>query len=216
MYLPDHFKMTDSAQIRAALDANPFASFATNGPQGPEVSHLPLEVSHLPLVVRDEGEAQVIYGHFARANPHWKTLDGNIPALAVFDGPHGYISPSYYATKGETGKVVPTWNYVIIHARGIPQALNPGDDSREAIDLLTDTMERPRADPWKVSDAPAPYTASMMRGIVVFRMVIDSLEAKAKLSQNKSTADIDGTCKGLSEDGEHALAETMRTANSIG
>ena len=206
MYLPDEFKMTDPAQIRAALDANPFASFATNGPHGPEISHL-------PLVVRDEDEAQVIYGHFARANTHWKALDGKTPALAAFSGPHGYISPDYYATKRETGKVVPTWNYVIIHARGIPQALNPGDDSRDAIDLLTDTMESPRADPWKVADAPDSYTASMMRGIVVFRMVIDSLEAKAKLSQNKSAADINGACEGLSQDGEDVLAQTIRAAN---
>jgi len=134
----------------------------------------------------------VLYGHFARANPHWKALDGKTPAVAVFRGPHGYISPGWYATKQENGKVVPTWNYVIVHARGIPHLLDPGDPTRGAIDLLTDTMEQPRAEPWKTDDAPERYMEVMMRGIVAFRMVVSDLTAKAKLSQNKTEADVTG------------------------
>ena len=205
MYLPDAFKLTDTDTIRSVMTDNPFANFVTNGPEGPEVSHL-------PLVIRHEGDSVVLYGHFARANPHWKMLDGVSPALAVFSGPHGYISPRYYATKQETGKVVPTWNYVVVHARGIPQQLDHGPNSRDAIDQLTDSMEQPRDEPWKVSDAPDTYTETMMRGIVAFRMVVDTLEAKAKLSQNKSAADIAGAQEGLARDGLDDMARWMRTA----
>lgn len=209
MYLPDAFKMTDTAAIRAVMTENPFANFATNGAEGPAVSHL-------PLIIRDEGDALVLYGHFARANSHWKALDGKTPALAIFSGAQGYISPSYYATKQETGKVVPTWNYVVVHARGIPQKLDHGPDSRNALDQLTDSMEQPRADPWKVSDAPDAYTETMMRGIVAFRMVVDTLEAKAKLSQNKPAADIAGVHTGLKRDGSDDLASLMRDVEPQG
>ena len=205
MYIPDHFVLNDEEEVRAIIAAKPLASFATNGEGGPEVTHL-------PLVAHDEVDGLVLYGHFARANPHWKMLDGKAPALAVFTGPEGYISPSWYETKHETGKVVPTWNYVVVHARGVPEILTHGPDSREAIDTLTDTMEQPREDRWRVSDAPEPYTESMMRGIVALRMVVTDLKAKAKLSQNRSSADFDGAMDGLTRDGETELAEAMRAA----
>lgn len=204
MYCPDHFALNDQTTIREIMAAHPLAVFATNGPNGPETTHL-------PLVVRDEADKMVIYGHFARANPHWKVLDGKTHALAVFTGPEGYISPSWYATKQETGKVVPTWNYVTVQARGIPELLAHGAESREAIDTLTDAMEQPRANPWHVDDAPKKFTESMMRGIVAFRMVVTSLGAKAKLSQNRNAADLDGTIGGLDEDGAINLANAMRS-----
>ena len=205
MYVPDHFVLDDRDTIRAVILENPLANFATNGSTGPEVSHL-------PLVAHDEAEGLVIYGHFARANPHWKVLDGKTSALAVFTGSEGYISPSWYPTKQETGKVVPTWNYVIVHARGVPELLEHGPQSRVAIDALTDSMEEPRPDPWSVSDAPEPFTESMMRGIVAFRMVVTDLVGKAKLSQNRSNADLDGAIKGLTVDGDTVLADAMRSA----
>jgi len=203
MYIPDDFRLEDPEAIRAAIAKNPFASFATNGPDGPEVSHL-------PLIAMDESDGLVLYGHFARANPHWKSLDGKTPALAVFSGPQGYISPNWYATKRETGKVVPTWNYVIVHARGIPKILDHGPESRKALEILTDAMEQPRAEPWRVEDAPEQYTEGMMRGIVAFRMPVTMLEAKAKLSQNRPAADIDGASQGLTSEGMIELAEAMR------
>lgn len=205
MYLPDHFVLDDKVAIRAVIAENPLANFATNGSSGPEVSHL-------PLIVHDEEDGLVLYGHFARANPHWKMLDGKTPALAVFSGTEGYISPSWYKTKRETGKVVPTWNYVVVHARGVPTILDQGGETRAAIDALTDTMEQPRSEPWRVADAPDAYTESMMRGIVAFRMVVTELVAKAKLSQNRSAADIDGATEGLLEDGATELADAMRDA----
>jgi len=205
MYTPEHFVLDDELAIREVIAAHPLAIFSTNGSNGPEVSHL-------PLVAHDEDGALVLYGHFARANPHWKMLHGNTPALAVFTGPQGYVSPSWYATKQETGKVVPTWNYVTVHARGIPEILDPGVDSREAIDTLTDSMEQPRAEQWRVADAPASFTEGMMRGIVAFRMIVTELVAKAKLSQNRPAADIDGVINGLAEDDEGSLAEAMRRA----
>jgi len=205
MYIPDHFVLEDDDDIRAIIAAHPLASFATNGPAGPEISHL-------PLVAHDEEDGLVLYGHFARANPHWKIEDEKTTALAVFIGAEGYISPSWYATKQETGKVVPTWNYVTVHARGVPELLAHGSESREAIEALTDAMEQPRVEPWRVADAPASYTEGMMRGIVAFRMVVTELEAKAKLSQNRSAADINGALDGLTDGDEIELAEAMRTA----
>lgn len=207
MYTPDHFKMTDPDAIRASIAAHPLASFATNGPEGPVVTHL-------PLVARDEEDGLVLYGHFARANPHWKVLDGKTPALAVFSGPQGYVSPSWYETKRETGKVVPTWNYVTVHARGMPECLSHGGESRGALDVLTDTMEQPREEPWRVEDAPDAYTETMMRGIVAFRMVVASLEGAAKLSQNKGDADLNGVVDGLSAKGASELVAAMRDAGS--
>jgi len=112
----------------------------------------------------------------------------------------------------ENGKVVPTWNYVIVHARGIPHLLDPGDPTRGAIDLLTDTMEQPRAEPWKTDDAPERYMEVMMRGIVAFRMVVSDLTAKAKLSQNKTEADVTGAASGLEAEGTADLASLMRAA----
>lgn len=206
MYTPDAFKLDDPEIIRAAMAANPFACFASNGPKGPEITQL-------PLVLCDEAEGPVIYGHFARANPHWKALDGTAHAVAVFSGAQGYVSPNYYATKQETGKVVPTWNYVTVHARGIPQILEAEGEARHVIDILTDTMEQPRADGWKVADAPAAYTKSMIRGIVAFRMDVTELSAKAKLSQNREAKDIEGTISGLTQDGVTDLAESMRLAS---
>jgi len=205
MYIPDQFVLDDSDAIRAIVARNPLASFATNGLAGPEISHL-------PLVAHDEEEGLVLYGHFARANPHWKVLDGKTSALAVFIGPEGYISPSWYATKQETGKVVPTWNYVSVQARGVPEILEHGPQSREAIEVLTNAMERGRPTPWHVADAPPSYTEVMTRGIVAFRMVVNELKAKAKLSQNRSSADVSGATKGLTEDGETELAQAMRNA----
>ncbi len=207
MYVPDAFQLNDPVEIRRVLTAYPLASFATNGPDGPHVSHL-------PLIVRDEENGLVLYGHFARANPHWKELGGSVRAVAVFRGPQGYVSPNWYATKQETGKVVPTWNYIAVHARGIPQILTEMDHSHEAVDLLTDAMEQPRDDPWKVADAPESYTASMLRGIVAFRMVVDRLEATAKLSQNKNAADFEGVTEALKTEGSGALAGAMRAVEA--
>lgn len=207
MYLPDEFRLDDAETIASAMAANPFAAFATNGPDGPEITHL-------PLIARQEGGETVLYDHFARANPHWRALDGEVAAVAVFRGPHGYISPGWYATKQETGKVVPTWNYVIVHARGVPETLGPGAPTRTVIDMLTDKMEQPRAAPWETGDAPERYMEVMMRGIVAFRMVVTGLTAKAKLSQNKTEADISGAASGLETEGQDGLATLMRDALS--
>lgn len=204
MYNPEHFRMTDPQQIRAAIAANPFACLVTNGAEGPEASHL-------PLIAEETAQGLVLHGHFARANPHWKALEGT-PALAIFSGAQGYISPGWYATKRETGKVVPTWNYVTIHARGVPELLPPGPESRKTIDFLTDAMEGGRAQPWRTEDAPERFTETMMRGIVAFRMPLTQIEAKAKLGQNRSEADIAGAIDGLREDGHSVLADAMDRA----
>ena len=206
MYAPEPFTLTDGAAIRAAMAAHPLAQLATNGPDGPLVTPL-------PLVARDEAEGLVLYGHFARANPHWQALGEGVPSVAIFTGAQGYVSPGWYATKRETGKVVPTWNYVTVQARGVPLLCEPGAPTREAVEMLTDAMEAARPEPWQVADAPARFTEVMLRGIVAFRMVVTQLDAKAKLSQNRPESDVAGTRDGLAADGHAALSNAVADAS---
>ncbi len=206
MYVPENFRLTDDILIRRVIADYPLAVFTTCGEDGPRITHL-------PLMLREEGPDLVLYGHFARANPHWKDLLIPRRAVAVFQGPQGYISPDWYATKKETGKAVPTWNYVVVHVRGMPVILEHGAGDRDVVDVQTDAMEQPRDRPWRVADAPERYTETMLRGITAFRMVVDDLTAAAKLSQNKSTADISGVRKGLSDAGADALLDVMPQAD---
>ena len=190
MYVPEAFAVPDRAALLGAIAAHPLATLATNGPDGPQATPLPL--------VAEEGGTALL-GHFARANPHWRGIDG-ATALAVFSGPDAYVTPDWYATKRETGKVVPTWNYVTVQARGRVSLLRDPDEARAAVERLTDAMEASRPAPWAVDDAPARYVDAMLRGIVAFRMDIASLTGAAKLSQNKSDADRAGVRAGLRAD----------------
>ncbi|MEO1161653.1 MAG: FMN-binding negative transcriptional regulator, partial [Pseudomonadota bacterium] len=127
-----------------------------------------LKVSHLPLLVSEAVDGSIcLCGHFARANDHWKIIEqGNATSVAIFQGPHTYLSPSYYASKQETGKVVPTWAYVTVHAHGTASTLHDGDRLLAHVNALTDRNEVEQPIPWKVSDAPDDYVARMLRGIV--------------------------------------------------
>ncbi len=160
--------------------------------------------THLPLMVRDK----YLVGHLARANPHWQLLDTKADSLAIFSGVNGYISPSLYATKNETGKVVPTWNYEAVHVYGRLEVIDDAAQLLQVVTTLTDQYEERREAPWKVTDAPDAYIAAQLRGIVAVVLHITALHGVRKLSQNKTAADRNGVIAGLTEENP-VLAQHM-------
>lgn len=163
-----------------------------------------LEANHLPMLL----DGHVLRGHVARANPVWKQGAGG--ALAIFLGPHAYVSPSWYPSKAETGKAVPTWNYITVHARGSLRWIQDGDWLRAHVTAMSDAHEAGRAEPWKVSDAPASYVDGLLRAIVGFELRIESLEGKYKLSQNRDASDRDGVRGAYEREGRPDLAGLMK------
>lgn len=192
MYLPTAFRQDDLAELHAQIRTNPFALLASAGSEGVQASHLPL------LLEPEEGEFGTLYGHFARANPHWRELQDSGEALAVFSGPDAYVSPSWYPTKAEHGKVVPTWNYIAVHARGPVELIEEPERLLRIVSRLSDRHETGRPQPWAVSDAPRDYLDAMLRAIVGFALPIRRIEGKWKLSQNRADVDKAGVRDALS------------------
>ncbi len=189
MYTPPAFRDDDQASIHAAICAARLATLVTATSEG-------LIATPLPLLLADDGPHGTLYGHLAKANPQWR-LPMVGEAMAVFMGPDAYITPSWYASKREHGKVVPTWNYVAVHAYGVPAFFEDAKRLLDVVTRLTEHHEGRRAEPWAVSDAPAPFMAAQLKGIVGFRLEITRLEGKRKLSQNRSDADRAGVAVGL-------------------
>jgi transcriptional regulator len=194
MYLPRHFEETDPAVIHALVRAHPFATWALVGADGE------LQVNHLPLMLDAErGANGTLVGHVARANPAWRAAAGGRSVL-VFQGPETYITPSWYASKAEHGKVVPTWNYAVVHAHGVVRTIEDKPGLLALVSRLTDTHEAARAKPWQVGDAPADYVEQMLGAIVGIELEVQRWEGKWKVSQNRSAADRQGVAAGLRND----------------
>lgn len=191
MYTPRAFALDDLPELQQLVQHTRLAQLVTFGEQGLLASHLPL------LLNPDEGANGTLYGHLAKANPQWRALQNGSDALVIFTGAEAYISPTFYPTKAEHGKVVPTWNYLAVHAYGKPQVFSDAERLLRVVTALTDRHESKRDQPWKVSDAPADYIDSMLKAIVGFALPIDRLIGKRKLSQNRSPADIAGVREGL-------------------
>ncbi|MCC5809217.1 MAG: FMN-binding negative transcriptional regulator [Ectothiorhodospiraceae bacterium] len=191
MYLPRHFEETRTAVLHEVIRTHPFATLVTLGADG-------LDANHLPLILDSEpAPLGTLRGHVARANPVWRQLQVDARALLIFQGPHAYISPSWYATKQETGKVVPTWNYAVVHAHGSARVVEDADWLRNQVEQLTNTHEGPRPEPWQVSDAPQDYIEKMLKAIVGIEVPVARLAGKWKLGQNRSEADREGVLEGL-------------------
>ena len=206
MYVPADFKQENIPALHDAIRRSGFGTLVTMGEDGLEASHVPM------LIDPDVGPFGILHGHIARANLQWRRATTGVQALAIFLGPNAYISPSWYPTKPLTGKVVPTWNYVAVHAYGTIGFFDDPSDLRAIVTKLTETHEAHRAEPWQVDDAPAEFIDSMVRGIVGFRLTIERVEGKWKLSQNRPAEDIAGVCEGLRSEGgdaQHAVAATM-------
>ena len=198
LYQPPAFREERPEVLRGLIRSARLAMLVSNGPDGvPDVMHLPL------LLVEAEGaEHGLIIGHVARGNPHWRRLAAAGRAVAVFHGAEAYVSPNWYASKAEHGKVVPTWNYEAVHAEGPVEIVEDAERLREFVSRLTEAREAAQPRPWSVADAPAPFVAGQLRGIVGMSMRVERLVGKRKLSQNRPEADRDGAIAGLGASGD--------------
>lgn len=203
MYLPDHFKEVDPAEIASIIAGAPLACVVANSLEG-------LVANHVPLVLDKGGD---LIGHFALANEMHRTVANGQEVMAIFRGVDGYISPNSYPSKLEHHRHVPTWNYQVVHVHGIISFQHDERSKRAAIGLLTrDQERRVNGDKaWKMADAPADYMLDMIAKIVAFRISVTRTIAKSKLSQNRDQRDFDGAVEGLKAHGDQALAERMVT-----
>lgn len=209
MYEPPLHRQDDLGLQHALIAANPLGLLITAGPQG-------LLANAIPFLV-DAGRSKfgVLMAHMARANGQWRDLKDVNEALVVFQGPEHYITPSWYATKRETGKVVPTWNYVMVQARGRPRVIEDDSWLASQIEALTRKQEDRRAKPWAVGDAPADFIAMQRKAIVGLEIEILDLRGKWKASQNRSAADRAGVAEGLGQEDDAMagpMAEIVREA----
>lgn len=206
MYCPAAFRQDDLPTLHQQIRGSGLALLSTAGSQGLQASHLPL------LLEAGEGEFGTLYGHFARANGHWRDLAEGAEALVVFSGPDAYVHPGWYPAKAEHGKVVPTWNYIAVHAYGRAEVFDDAERLLALLGELTDRHEQPRPQPWAIDDAPRDYIDGMLRAIVGFALPIERLEGKWKLGQNRSKADRAGVQSGLEaslDPRDRALAQRM-------
>jgi transcriptional regulator len=204
MYNPPHFKEDRAPLLQAAMRQAGLATLVTFGAAGLEASHVPM------LFDAEPAPSGSLQGHISIANPQWRQGDNAVPALAIFLGPDAYISPAWYETKRQTGKVVPTWNYVSIHAYGQARFFREADRLLEHVTRLTARREADRPQPWAVSDAPAEYIDGLLKGIVGFELRIERLEGKWKMGQNRPAADQAGAIAGLNREGGAAGSAVAR------
>ena len=193
MYVPAHFEETRWEVLSRLIHEHPLAALVTLGPAGLEANHIPLELDPAPAPFG------TLRGHVARGNPIWRDFSPHVEALAIFQGPQAYISPAWYPTKQETGKVVPTYNYIVVHAYGPMRIIEDRAWLRGLVERLTNRHEAGRSAPWKVTDAPADFVEQMLGAIVGIEMPLTRLVGKWKVSQNRPAADRDGVVKGLGE-----------------
>lgn len=192
MYVPAHFKEQDTKILQQYIRDYGFGLLVVADEQGIEANHLPFY-----LESDDSGSLGLLQCHVARSNPVWQRLQGNIQVLAIFQGPDAYISPSWYPSKAETGRVVPTWNYLAVHAQGSVRTVEDPAWLRHHVSRLSDQHESGMDKPWAVDDAPADFTQRLLQGIVGVEISIQKLTGKLKASQNQPTANRTGVKAGL-------------------
>ena len=209
MYIPKQFEEPSVDVMHELIRARPLATLVTLSSGGLNANHIPLHLSELPAPLG------ILQGHVARANPILNDLEKNMEVLAVFHGPDVYITPSWYATKKETGKVVPTWNYAVVHAYGHVRIIDDVIWLRAQLEALTTHNETSFRQPWAVSDAPHEFTQKLMANIVGFEMVISRLSGKWKVSQNQPQQNQASVIHGLKESGQQdtlAMAALVEAA----
>jgi len=198
LYLPAYFEESRTDVMHALMQAHPLATLVTLCDPGLTANHVPVETVCEPL------PHGMLRGHIARANPLWRTYRAGSEALAIFQGPQAYISPSFYPSKQMTGEVVPTWDYAVVHAHGTLRFVHDRAWLRALVSRLTGAHEASRPMPWKIDDAPPSYIEKMLSLIVGFEFPIASLTGKWKLSQNHSAANRLGVLRGLRDGGAEA------------
>jgi len=209
MYTPAHFRESRLSTLHALIQAYPFATLAGVASAGIEAVHLPL------LLSGSDGPFGALHGHVARANPVWRTLGNGSEVLAIFQGPNRYISPNWYPSKHEHGKVVPTWNYLVVHARGSIRWIDDPEWVRRHVEETVRTHESHQDHPWSVADAPRDFITRMLGGIVGFEVRVASMDGKWKLSQNRNPADRLGVIEGLQNQSNTMAAEMAEWMRSL-
>lgn len=204
MYRPPAFREDRPEVLRDAIRKHPLATLVTHGSEG-------LQANLLPFTLAPDGAGgDILRGHLARANGQVRDLGSGSEALVIFQGPQAYISPAWYATKREHGKVVPTWNYVIVQARGNPKLIDDASWLLAQVQELTAQQEKERKEPWAVTDAPASFVSNQLKGIVGIEVSISRIEGKWKVSQNQPLANRLGIVEGLREyDPSSMIAEIV-------
>jgi transcriptional regulator len=201
MYIPKHFAMAETAACHQVIVENSFGELVTLDDTGlPFASHLPF------LIDPARGARGTLIAHMARANPQWQHFTSGKPALAMFRGPHAYISPAWYATH----PAVPTWNYIAVHAYGVPKIVDAPEAMEDILRRLVDTNEAANGTTWRMGGLTEQYLGSMMRAIVAFEIPIDRLEGKAKLSQNRDTTDQTRVAEALAASGDPSAQATSK------
>jgi transcriptional regulator len=192
MYIPKAFEAPDVAAMQTLMRAHPLAALVTLSPSGLEANHIPMQL------LADAGPHGLLRGHVARANPLLRDLQ-LLDALVIFQGPQAYVSPGWYPTKQVTGKAVPTWNYMVVHAHGPLRIVEDADWLRAQLAALTATHEAPQTQPWSMDEAPPDYIDTLMKAIVGIEIPIVRLEGKWKLSQNQPEQNRKGVIAGMQE-----------------
>ncbi len=201
MYLPKHFEEADPRVLHGLVSAHPLGTWVT-------LHDGELLANHVPFLLDAErGEHGTLVGHVARANPVWRSFSTTVRSLVVFQGAESYITPSWYPSKFQHGKVVPTWNYLVVHAHGLPRAIEDRDWLLGLVNRLTDTQEAAMAKPWEVADAPPDFIERQLEAIVGIEIPIDALVGKWKASQNRAAPDRLGVAAGLLARGDAGAAE---------
>jgi transcriptional regulator len=210
MYLPSHFSESRVDVMHALIRGHPLAALVTLGPDGLNANHIPMEVDAEPAPFG------TLRGHVARANPVWKDFVTDVEALVIFQGPSTYVTPSWYATKQSSGKVVPTYNYAVVHAYGPLRIIEGATWLRDLVTRLTNRFESPRDEPWKVTDAPADFVDAQLRAIVGIEIPITRLVGKWKMSQNRTAADRAGVVRGLRASADADAASIAQAVDQLG
>ena len=209
MYAQTAFREERPEVLARAIREIRAATFVTHTADG-------YQASHMPVILRDEGGAWTLECHMARANPHWRALAaGPLPTIAIFQGPEAYVSPSWYETKQLTGKAVPTWAYVAVHAEGPLEVLEDEAYLRRHLDALTEANEKGRDPAWEVSDAPPDFVSGLLKAIVGLRMTVERVQGSWKLNQHKGDGDKRGVIEGLAASEraqDREIAALMRAA----
>ena len=209
MYTPKDFNVEDTAEAHALMRAHPFAILVTHGADDMVATHLPTV-----LKVTDAAPAR-IECHVARPNPQWRTFAPDTEALMIFQGPEAYIRPGWYPSKAEHAKVVPTWNYAVVHAYGRLEVVQDQAWLLAHVAELSRQQEAPHAAPWSTADAPENYVAMLARGIVGLKLAIGRLEGKAKMSQNREPRDRAGVVRGLADRAQGQDAATAAMVDKL-
>jgi transcriptional regulator len=191
MYIRQDHQLTDIDTMFSLIDEHALGAWVVAGKDGLVANHLPF------LLDRSRGPHGTLVGHVARANPVWRMLDGQASSLVIFQGPQSYITPNWYPGKAEHGKVVPTWDYAVVHAHGVARAIDDPVWLMDMLDRLTNAHEAAQPAPWRVADAPPDYIDKLLRAIVGIEITVERFEGKLKVSQDEAVRDRLGTVEGL-------------------